>query len=56
MDDNDETTLIGLGRAGRVKRFGNIAVKTANIWTVPKDASETTIIGWEQMVELNKES
>jgi tRNA A-37 threonylcarbamoyl transferase component Bud32 len=56
MNDNDETALIGLGRAGRVMRIGNIAVKTANIWTVPKDASETTIIGWEQMVELNKES
>lgn len=56
LNDDDETALIGLGRAGRVMRFGNIAVKTANIWTVPKDASETTIIGWEQMIELNKES
>jgi hypothetical protein len=37
-------------------RYGNIAVKTANIWTVPEDASETTIIGWEQMNELNIES
>lgn len=54
MNNNDGPELIGLGRAGRVMRFGNIAVKTANIWTVPEDASETTVIGWEQMIELNR--
>lgn len=56
MRNNDGPELIGLGRAGRVMRFGNIAVKTANIWTMPEDASETTIISWEQMIEQNKES
>lgn len=37
-------------------RHGNIAVKTANIWTVPEDASETTKIGAELMNEVNRES
>lgn len=56
MNNNDGPELVGLGRAGRVIRFGNIAVKTANIWTVPEGASETTVIGREQMNELNIES
>lgn len=56
MNNNDGPELIGLGRAGHMMRFGNIAVKTANIWTVPEDASETTISGCEQMIELNMES
>lgn len=56
MDDNDKPELIGLGRTGRVMRFGNTAVKTANIWTIPEDASESTIIGYEDMNEQNKES
>lgn len=55
MDDNDKPELIGLGRAGRVMRVGNIAVETANIWSMPESASEATIIGWEQTNELNKE-
>lgn len=56
MNNNDGPELVGLGRAGRVMRFGNIAVKTPNIWTMPEDVSETTIISWEQMIEQNKES
>lgn len=56
MDNYDGPELIGLGRTGRVMRFGNIAVKTANIWTVPEDASETAIIGWKQTIGLNIES
>ncbi|OJJ67155.1 hypothetical protein ASPBRDRAFT_349942 [Aspergillus brasiliensis CBS 101740] len=56
MTNNDGPELIGLGRVGRVMRFGDIAVKTANIWTVSEGASETTIISYEQTTELNKES
>ncbi|GLA13542.1 hypothetical protein AnigIFM62618_010795 [Aspergillus niger] len=56
MSDDDGPELIGLGRVGRVMRFGDIAVKTANIWTVPDNASEMTIISYEQTTELNKES
>ncbi|PYI30275.1 hypothetical protein BP00DRAFT_457975 [Aspergillus indologenus CBS 114.80] len=56
MTKSDDSELIGLGRVGRVMRFGDIAVKTANIWAVPKGATETTIISLEQMTELNKES
>ena len=57
MNNNDDgSELIGFGRAGRVMRFGNIAVKTANSWTAPEDASMTTIIGWEQMIKMNMES
>lgn len=56
MSYNDDSELIGLGRVGRVMRFGDIAVKTANVWTVPKGASETTIISYEQTNELNKQS
>ncbi|KXG54484.1 uncharacterized protein PGRI_076280 [Penicillium griseofulvum] len=53
--NNDGPELIGLGRTGRVMRFGDIAVKTANIWTAPKNSSETAIIGWEQMTKQNIE-
>lgn len=56
MNDSDIPELIGLGRAGRVMRFGNIAVKTANIWTVPEDALETAIICTAQINETNIES
>ncbi|GLA57025.1 hypothetical protein AtubIFM54640_003149 [Aspergillus tubingensis] len=56
MSYNDGPELIGLGRVGRVMRFGDIAVKTANVWTVPKGASETTIISYEQTNKLNKQS
>ncbi|GKZ19479.1 hypothetical protein AbraIFM66951_011090 [Aspergillus brasiliensis] len=56
MSNNDGPELIGIGRVGRVMRFGDIAVKTANIWTVPEGASETTIISYEQTTELNKVS
>lgn len=56
MNSNDGPELIGLGRTGRVMRYGKIAVKTANIWTAPEDASERTRIGWEHMIELNMES
>lgn len=37
-------------------RFGNIAIKTANIWPVPEDASEGTVVATEQMNEMNEES
>lgn len=56
MNNIDGPELIGLGRTGRIMRHGNIAVKTANIWTVPEDASETTKIGAELMNEVNRES
>lgn len=56
MNDNDSPELIGLGQAGRVMRLGDNAVKTANIWTTPEDASEATIICEEQMNEANIES
>jgi serine/threonine protein kinase len=56
MTDNNDPELIGLGRTGRVLRVGNTAVKTANIWTLPENASETTIIYREQMNETNRES
>ncbi|GKZ36492.1 hypothetical protein AbraIFM66950_007608 [Aspergillus brasiliensis] len=56
MSNNDGPELIGLGRVGRVMRFGDIAVKYANIWTVPEGASEATIISYEQTTELNRES
>lgn len=56
MSYDDGPELIGLGRAGRVMRFGNTAVKTANIWTMPEDTSETTIVCREQMNEANIES
>lgn len=56
MKDNDDSGLIGIGRVGRVMRFGNAAVKTANFWTVPEDASETTIICIEQMIGANIDS
>ncbi|KAL4890624.1 kinase-like domain-containing protein [Aspergillus ambiguus] len=35
--------LVGLGRVGCVMRFGEVAVKTANKWKVPNDASEYTV-------------
>lgn len=48
--------LIGLGRVGRVIRFGEVAVKTANVWTVPENASEDTIICYQQMNKINTKS
>lgn len=56
MDEDNNPELIGLGRSGRVMRFGNSAVKTANIWTVPEDASDSTIICNEQINDTNKGS
>jgi serine/threonine protein kinase len=57
MDKDDgDAELVGLGRVGRVMRFGNVAVKTANIWTVPEDAPETAVICTGQMNETNMES
>lgn len=53
VNNNDISELIGIGRTGRVMRFGNIAVRPANIWTVPEDASETTTISNEQLNEQN---
>jgi len=53
MNNNDGPEVIGLRRDGRVMRFENVAVKTANIWTAPEDASMTTIIRLEQTIELN---
>lgn len=56
MNHDDGPELVGLGRVGRVMRYGGIAVKTANIWPVPENASETTIISKEQMNRTNIES
>ena len=58
-EDIEDSELIGLGRVGRVTRVGNIAVKTANIWSVPEDgddASETTAIYKRHTNETNVES
>ena len=55
-EDNEDSELIGLGRVGRVMRVSNMAVKTANIWSVPEDASETTAICKRQTNETNVES
>ena len=48
--------LIGLGRVGCVMRIGDIAVKTANTWTVPENASEYTSIVYQQTNRTNEES
>lgn len=51
-----ESDLIGLGRVGCVKRFGDVAVKTANQWPVPHDASEYTMSVYNHMNRTNEES
>ena len=56
MDNNEGFELIGFGRSGRVMLVGNMAVKTPNVWAVPKDASPITTHGWKGMNELNKDS
>lgn len=48
--------LIGLGRVGCVMRIGDIALKTANKWRVPDNASEYTTILHEQTNRTNEES
>ncbi|KNG80905.1 hypothetical protein ANOM_010097 [Aspergillus nomiae NRRL 13137] len=48
--------LIGLGRVGCGMRIGDIAVKTANTWTVPANASEYTSIVYQQTNRTNEES
>lgn len=48
--------LIGLGRVGCVMRIGDIALKTANKWRVPDNASEYTTILHEQTNRNNEES
>lgn len=55
-DEDNDSELVGLGRVGQVMRIGNIAVKTANIWTVLENASEVSIICNRQMNETNMES
>ncbi|KAF7589610.1 hypothetical protein BBP40_004024 [Aspergillus hancockii] len=48
--------LIGCGRVGCVIRYGEIAAKTANKWTVPDNASEYTTIVYQQINMPNEES
>ncbi|KAL5357648.1 kinase-like domain-containing protein [Aspergillus floccosus] len=51
-----ESDLIGLGRVGCVKRFGDVAVKTANQWPVAHDASEYTMSVCGHINRTNEES
>ncbi|PLB49605.1 hypothetical protein P170DRAFT_510134 [Aspergillus steynii IBT 23096] len=53
---NPKPELIGLGRVGCVMRHGEIAVKTANKWPVPDNASEYTTILHEQTNRTNEEA
>ncbi|KAE8355940.1 hypothetical protein BDV28DRAFT_128144 [Aspergillus coremiiformis] len=48
--------LIGLGRVGCVMRIGDIAVKTANKWPVPANASEYTTILHHQTNRMNEDA
>lgn len=56
MNDGHGAELVGLGRVGRMMRFVDIAVKTANIWTVSENRPETRVISKEQMNKTNIES
>ncbi|RAL04761.1 uncharacterized protein BO80DRAFT_422001 [Aspergillus ibericus CBS 121593] len=53
---NTKADLIGIGRTGCVMRYGDVAVKTTNKWTVPADASEYTTIVYQQMNRSNEEA